>query len=1513
MLTYKSIYKKNILHSVKNPKFVKVLMLIEIIPLILVLDDIILQRSFNAVLFVFYILSPVTWFKYLSYLILTQDSTIPVGTSCQKENPDILFINYIRYLEGFDYNSIVYEGNYFILIYLFAFVALAIMAQILPMKLKLFAYKDSLFVNLAYVLFRYASILFFLPANDQLFATIYEYLTNGLFSNFIIIIANSILQLLFIVSTIVFLRNSTCLYRLYPYDFESSYYDTMLMVLKVLCSILYGFNKVCAVKANLFTFCCLVYVFVIIVLSGMTILKYRLLYLSNHEYNTFRLLACLYMFGLIIFKLIEVLLGITDTTQSTTLFILYMVGTYLCYCYINRTIYNKIFSDKDYFSIELFYFSRKYLEILEQSSVVKQKNIYEYYFELAKKLSVHGYSCKDKECMVCNNHNLSEINGTDFNTFLDDYFNFHLKKKEMKDDIYFDLLRVNCYILKTNKAITLKNNQGTSNSYGFVFDLFRHYYKTTTNRQVNLLWNFYLEILFIDEQKKINKYKNNTMLKEQVMVENFYFIFEFETVLNRVNELITLLKDNFDATIIVDKANQIYDSKKILQKYFSRTILDKDSYFNFLVNFNYKYIFNKNISKTILFDDNQELINFYEENYEKSRYFILEYIQKDKNLVIRTVPEALIKDIYYSLEELKNKRLGVLFPRFALEQLDNIITQVEANNKEIFQCKLLILDGKGFIKYLLFNFKTLIDKNMRVFLITNYAAPKIDDKNKNNLFIINEKGDIVLFSESFSKFILCDRETNNFFEIIKIKRDHILALPKLKNSKHMDIEAKELFLDGFCSYEPHTQLRINFHGTLVHNDRQCHFFEIRKLTKIQQKSASILLKEETSTMEEAVYDDEESTFHFSNSMRYTSSTVISDSTKKAINEDHLLPGIVRQNLDSFRHLFDKRPLARLEYFIYALNTILIIVGVGFLIYFDRMLNSFNNDYKSLYNIKQLQLNIYRQMACYANNMIFPGQKELFFRNKKHRFEVDNAVTIQQFRNKLISDGIKELKAFLSSIDNEHEFYNKFNTDKLNYLDIDNQKKEFVVKQDTFINIVDLLYIHLNEISDLDYFETNLDIHELRNSTSRELQSILFVTHNFFSFFSKFYKEVDKFMFTTINNNYNSIEGTVIDYYVIFIVSHILIVILLLYYLIMINQRHTTVFKFIYNFDKNHLKHLEKKFANLTKSVNSIITPSTMIHSLKEHNDINKKKELDKDDKRKEAEKFIELTNSLRGNVCKIVFSRFFVPLGAILSIYLVYFMSSLVGFHDAFMDVNIFSQYISHYFGFQTGIYESYLITRLSYISNMNLGSDLVTLKTKQDYVDNYENSFLTYMKEYRQMLAYTHNYDIFEELNYNIQTAKGPQICDIIFKRDDPLLSQFVKPSPEEVIAILKSECRLRLKADEDIIFNIFNMAQSLRKIIHRLERGVYTRTSIIEDGLFSNPIDVITTIRYYFVYIYRTYNTPILEKRLTLTYNVCIVLFVLCVTLDIICLIINKIFVLNKALRSNKVMLNFLNIIKK
>jgi hypothetical protein len=1512
MLIYNTIYKKNILHSINTPFIVKFLMTIEAIPLILVLDDIIFKRSFNSLLFIFYVLSPVTWYKYISYLILNQNSTIS-NVTCQKENPDILQFNYLRYVEAFDYNGIIYDGSYIIILYLLVYLILCILMQTLPIK-QSFAFKDKLFIKLAYLLHRYCSILFFIPANDQLFTFIYNYLYHGLFTNFLIILSNCLLQIGLIISVMLFLRNTTCIYRLFPNDFESIYYEIILFVLKVFCSVIYGFNKVCSMKTNLFAFCCLIYVLMILILVSITICKYRKLYLSNPKYNSFRLLICLFSFGLIVFKLIETLLNLTETIQTTILFILCLIGIFIGYTYIHKFIDNKLFTAKEYYSIDLFYYSRKYLEILEQNSVIKQKIIYDYYFDLAQRLSIHRQTCKEEECLVCNNINVNDISGNNFHTFLEDYFNFHLKKKEIKDDLYYDMLRVNCYIIKTNKLIITKN-QSVNNSYRFVFDLFKHHYKTGQNRQINLVWNFYLQILFIDEQQKINRFKNNILLKEQVMVENFYFLFEFETVLNKLNELIHLMKDNFDTNIIVDKANQIYNSKKLLQNYFSKTTLDKDSYFNFSVNFNYKYIFNKNICKNIFFDDNQELINFYEENYEKSRYFILEYVQKDRNLLIRTVPEALIKDIYYSLEELKNKRMSVLFPRFALEQLDGIITQIEANNKEVFQCKLMMIDGKGYIKYLLFNFKTLIDKNMRIFLITNYAAPKVDDKNKNNLFIITEKGELVLYSESFAKFIISDRETNNFFDIIKIKKEHILNLPYMKNNKYLDIEAQELFIDGVCSYELNAPLRLTFHNTLFHNERQCHFFEIRKITKLHGRTfQSMLLRtEDTNHPEEEQYDDDESTFKFTNSMRYTTSTVISDSTKKTLNDDHLLPGIVRQNIDSFKHLFDKRPLIRLEYFIYILNSILIIVGIIFLVYFDRMLNNFNTTYNSLYNIKQLQLNIYRQMACYTNDLIFPGGKAYHSKNRKLWFEVVNTVTIQQFRNKLIGDGIRGLKTYLSSIETDSDFYAKFNTDLINYLEIDTQKREFVIKQNTFINIVDLLYIHINEISDIEVFVTNLDISELE-TPSKELSSILFITHNFFSFFSVFYKEVDTFMFETVNNQYNTIQNTVIDYYIIFIVSHVSIVLLLIYYLIMINGRYSIVFRFMYNFDKNHLKHLEKKFSNLIKSVNSIITPSTLIHSLKEHSDLKKKGEHDKDnDKRKDLIKLMEVSNSIKSNICNLVFSRFLAPLSIILTVYVVYFVSSLLGFTKTFKDINVFSQYISHYFGFQTGIYESYLLTRFAYISNLNLKDPLTQLKTEQDFVDYYEQLYLGYMMHYETMLVYTYNYDIFDKLNNNIQMTVGEELCELIYIPEDPLLSQFVSPTPHDVVNILKSECKTRMKADEDIMFSIIDMAGSLRTIIDRLKTHVYPRETITRDGLFSSPIDIITTIRYYFVYIYRTYNTPILTDRLKLTYNVCIILFVLCVALDLACLIINKMLILNRALNGNKVMLNLLNIIKK
>jgi hypothetical protein len=1529
MLTNNHIYKKNILYTISNKIVVKILIFLEMLPLILVLDDIIFERSYDYIQPLLYILSNTTWFKFLQYTLLTPQTDLN-NKVCHLAKINPTASDYMTSFEGTDYTGTVYSTNYFISAFLALYLLLCVISQNTARFTSI--YKDYIFVQLANLLMRYLSLFYLFFANDQLFTAIYLYYSTHAVNEIVTIVINAILQLFFILYINFFIDNSTCIFRLYPYDPESLLFEKMLLVLKVLSSTLYGFNKLCNINERLFLFLNIVYCCAVILLFSLMVKGYRRIYLANCDYNSFRMLMCLALFNYFILKVIYMLFGITETFECTCLLIAYIVITVLIHGRLNKKIHKQIFFDSKYFTIELYFYSMKYLALLEQTGVMKQKNIYNCYFEFAKRLAAHKHKnkCSDiQNCIVCNKININKLSAdTDHNTFLDDYFTFHSGAKLIRDDMYYDILRINCYMIKMNKNINNKaGGTNTTLSYTLVFDLFRLNHETGKGTILSTIWKFYIEVLFIDFQKTMNKQKNHLNQKEHSIVENFYFTFEFEGVLKQMNELITIMLDNFDINLILDKAEKVYACKKSLQKYYSNAIMDKDSFINFSINFNYKYLFNRNISKSILFDDNLELINFYEENFEKTKYFILEYLQIERNLIIRTVSESLLKDTYYELEELKNKKFSFLFPGFALvNQINETTKNLESMAKEQFQLKLIIKDKKGFIRYFLFNFKILIGINMRVFLITNFAAQKIDEKSKNNLFVINSKGELIYYSENFFNYIMYQREQNNFFDLINLSKEQILTLPRndLKNQKHIDIKSHDLFKEGIGNYEPNTSLRINFINKVNISEKQCYLFEIKRLfltiSKNQFRGTNISLPNDN--LSDHLSDEaEESTFRYSASVHYTS-TVMSDSTKKSLNDDHLLPGIVRNNLELFRGIYEKTFLFRLEYLIYTLNAIIILVGIVYLIYFERILSDFKLNYQSLYSMKTLQMNIYRQMVSYSVNLKKYGQTVSYNKLHMDSFEIKNRMEIQQIRNQLISSGLKSLKKYLDVINKSDEFYKLMDIDSIEYLDIDNQVNGFVVKNNTMVNILDILYIHLNSLADLSSYTTDLNLSELDVKNDKYLQPLLFITYNFFPVFSKYFKDLDVFINTTITDNYNFIVNSVFNYYIIFLATHCLILIMVIYYLILMYNRFLVAFKFKLSFDKTHLKNLGKKYINIAKSVNYLITPSTLITNLKQSlNLVNlKKKDGDrytniKEERNKgDADMLIPLSAKLRYVVRIFMLSGYMGPIALISTIYIVYFAISLVSFNMSFRDVFIFSKYIGYFYGFQTGAYECFLITRLSYISDMDLSSPLDSdHKSKEDFKRYFEAAHIAFIQDYRNMLTYTYNYGIFSDLNQNILKLKGPEQCETIIFKEDPLLSQFANISVNDVRNALISQCQGELKEGEDVVSTILEMTQSLRMILYRLESNDNADEIDIKGTLFLYPIEIVTSIRYYFSYVNTEFNDVILNSRLIISYNICIVLFVICVSLDIGTLVINKIFILLKIMKSDKIILNLLNMLKR
>lgn len=379
-----SAYIKNLS---RNLFIYKILLIIEIIPIFVVLDEVIFIKSTNHIIPLFYFLSPSIWERLiennLSYnLAISDEFIMRKNKNLNFKNSDS-FVNFNndpkwyfeKYLinknthlfrtcinffhnknhsqENYLTNKTVvfhsqyyfyYDKNFVVKLLIILIFLLLIVANIIILFNKKHKFLNYLLTNLLNLLMRnFSTIFIFLSINKiyefyflDVYAEIDPSFTNTHASpiqTIFITLLNSLIFLCFLCGSFLYFKYTKSYDHNYPYDFLSNPYDKALLILKVMAPILYNLEKSsCAFgdfNNQFFAFC---FVFVIFIfLIGVYFLFYfkKIIRISN-----INKLRCCIIFVLniyLIFKIVEFYFDILNVPLNYILWVLFFFASLALY------------------------------------------------------------------------------------------------------------------------------------------------------------------------------------------------------------------------------------------------------------------------------------------------------------------------------------------------------------------------------------------------------------------------------------------------------------------------------------------------------------------------------------------------------------------------------------------------------------------------------------------------------------------------------------------------------------------------------------------------------------------------------------------------------------------------------------------------------------------------------------------------------------------------------------------------------------------------------------------------------------------------------------------------------------------------------------------------------------------------------------------------------------------------------------------------------------------------------
>lgn len=348
------------------------------------------------------------------------------------------------------------------------------------------------------------------------------------------------------------------------------------------------------------------------------------------------------------------------------------------------------------------------------------------------------------------------------------------------------------------------------------------------------------------------------------------------------------------------------------------------------------------------------------------------------------------------------------------------------------------------------------------------------------------------------------------------------------------------------------------------------------------------------------------------------------------NDEIGISKLVRNNLKSYLKIKEKNYFLKVVKSIYILNSIMILLGVIFIVVFSQLVKNFDDFFvQGFYNFKKLQVRYIIQVYNFASYLKKEDQRyNIKIQNKENPLDnnllLSNYILIQNnILQKVDDEFFNFLQTFKSNSDLAYRFSKKFK-----YFDINPRNISYVIKTNTFSEILQFYYSNFlvleNALSK--NYTIELTLKESVFKEEMEINSaIVLIFKNYFSVLNQEFKEIGSLFLSYLNDNIDILNYSVLFYNFYFLFSHLIILIILLIYFYISFKKLYYIFKFFQNIDNDHISYLTKKFEIMIQSARYLLSPNEIIRKVK---NLRKKIMFKNSDKTKHVQNSDILNNQL---------------------------------------------------------------------------------------------------------------------------------------------------------------------------------------------------------------------------------------------------------------------------------------------
>jgi hypothetical protein len=1491
-------YEKIIFNSYYNIYITYFLFFIDIISLIVYLNENIFPRSPNYILIHLSFISP----QYLYRLF--EDN---IGTITNIDNVKCYHDNTYLYNINIQNPQLIYLDNLFVLQITIIFFIVAIITCFVIIKYTLHARIIKFCSFILNVFLRHFTIFIFYMTNNYLLTELY---TNQIDKNSLPAIAvYTLIEIILMIIIVYYITWFNAYYNDSPYDnFNLKYYYS-LFGLNLLSSILYSFQKFCFYSPYLYLFLSYIYVTLLIVICLYFFFSWRTLLYLNIRFNRFRFIGLISLLNFTIYKLIQLGLNINDLFMDTIIFILYLVSIGVVYYIFTYYSDYDMFNTTELVVFQLVYLSESFIKLLKQDSNINHNSMKQFFNKLKKDIYLHTKKCKLSDCFLCNEDNpLSDsiYKKESISLRLSAFFLKFLSPSFKCDRIannnfYFIILRINTVLIK--KLIESSKNIDFSILFLFLEILSR----PNVNNYIPAYYSLMLRVIFTTSNKDNAYIDINTK-----MLELFNINRHFDQIITNSIELIKTFNSNFDITRINELSTSINNSKSYLENRLVNSVFDKSDLFYFACVFNFRFIYNYDLIKNFSYLDNVKIL---EEYNEELKTIVIEFETESKNLYFKSLCKCFLNDLGYERDELKNKGLDKIFPNFiASNQTSKIIKLITKDSKESFSLKFLVIDKNSYIKFYNFSFKVLVDNNYKIYLFTQFPKPSIvnNTKKHDNLVLINEIGDILYMNKNFYDNILMHDSQKYFYELV----NNLIMRNFLKTKTKVFINARDLFISKSI-YEGDVALELSL---IKFEDLTTGFH----LINIKRKENTVVFATniQNGLYEDsyiANFDDPETVDEARIGSTSMSSTLFTTSSEfLSITDDHL-PRIIVENKNDFMALLSvERKLRLFEKFNIAINFIMIVGGISFLIFINNYFKTYKYHFVNLEKIKSLESYLTNQMILALNHVDLPGSAIVdnpLFSSRAIKNEIYN------FLDDIIINEYKNISSYLEFLGSGDLFYQYYFTDKVDYIsyNLDTSNKAYLnIESVEFYMLLQYLFIHINNLDLNLIYQTRLDVSEMDyyDVSKSSVYDLIFMFQNSqMVFFNQFEKLTSEYVYPKFKEYTNDAVLVITEYNIVLLLIHFITLTSLAYCVIYNYKKIRKALWFLFNFEETHFKSITKKLVLIQHIVDFLISPTDLVNHLKANN--KRKASLDKSQQILEKYKSKinkDFPKDIEDAIYKLCVSQYIKYLSLIFALYLLFFLTSYYVFDITFETMNISSQFIIGFYDNQIEFLNAYMLVKLALLTDMKL-STLIQGKEKlitpEDYITYFEHRVNNSTHAYITTIQLVNNYDKFADVKTQYELLSGANICDIIITKDNQIYSQFAPDQIDAKISYLNAKCKGIFQNEGNINEIVIHILTDLRTILYDFESDNIAQ--VYDSDEFRLIGEKLFYIFSYYSYIGEKYLGVILNEQLNNSYIVCIILFIVEVVIDIFCFILSKKLIITSLLGLNNAFINIISMMRK